>query len=247
MSTAVLITGATSGIGKKLAQDYAASGVDVIACGRNQAALDELAAYSPRISCLQFDVTDYEQTKKALAALPVIPSTWIFNAGDCEYLDHGVVDAKLVARVMNVNVMGVVNCIEGCQHHFQAGHRLVIVGSIASELALPRAEAYGASKAAVSYFARSLALDLQPKGITVSVVFPGFVQTPLTDKNTFAMPMMISVDEASQAIRTQLSAGKEYLYFPAGFTTILRLIACLPYRWQRWLTSKLLFNKKDQA
>jgi NAD(P)-dependent dehydrogenase (short-subunit alcohol dehydrogenase family) len=143
--------------------------------------------------------------------------------------------------------MGVVNCIEVCQHHFQAGHRLVIVGSIASELALPRAEAYGASKAAVSYFARSLALDLQPKGITVSVVFPGFVQTPLTDKNTFAMPMMISVDEASQAIRAQLSAGKESLYFPAGFTTILRLIACLPYRWQRWLTSKLLFNKKDQA
>ncbi|MGU3847618.1 SDR family NAD(P)-dependent oxidoreductase, partial [Vibrio diabolicus] len=78
---------------------------------------------------------------------------------------------------------------------------IVIVGSIASEVALPRAEAYGASKAAVSYFARTLAVDLKKKGIQVVTVFPGFVETPLTDKNDFEMPMIISTRQASNSIR----------------------------------------------
>ena len=114
------------------------------------------------------------------------------------------------------------------------------MGSIASEVALPRAEAYGASKAAVSYLARALQVDLKPRGIDVSIIFPGFVQTPLTEKNTFEMPMLISTEQASQAIRSGLAKGKSHIYFPKRFTLILRLIGALPYRWQNALTSKLL-------
>lgn len=116
----------------------------------------------------------------------------------------------------------------------------MIVGSIASEVALPRAEAYGASKAAVSYFARTLALDLAKKGIKVITVFPGFVETPLTDKNTFEMPMIISVKQASDSIRKQLSANKSHIYFPARFTSILRFISLFPYRWQARLMRKFV-------
>ncbi|EME0159231.1 SDR family NAD(P)-dependent oxidoreductase, partial [Vibrio vulnificus] len=150
------------------------------------------------------------------------------------------VDAQLMQRVFSVNVFGVVNCIEASQAHFQPGHKVVIVGSIASELALPRAEAYGASKAAIGYFARSLSLNLQTKGVDVVTVFPGFVSTPLTDKNTFAMPMIITVEQASKAIRQQLASGKQHIYFPARFTALIRLLALLPYRWQKALASKLI-------
>ncbi|AWB00834.1 KR domain-containing protein [Vibrio harveyi] len=239
MSGSVLITGATSGIGKQLALDYANEGWKVIACGRNEAVLAELEKGSTNMSTLRFDVTQYDETIQALSQLPFIPETWIFNAGDCEYMDDGIVDAQLMARVMNVNVVGVANCVEACQGQFERGHRVVIVGSIASEVALPRAEAYGASKAAVSYFARTLAVDLKKKGIKVVTVFPGFVETPLTDKNTFDMPMIVSVNQASAAIRKQLDANKSHIYFPARFTDVLRFISLLPYSWQARLTSKL--------
>ncbi|AGV16004.1 SDR family oxidoreductase [Vibrio alginolyticus] len=240
MNNTILITGATSGIGRQLALDYANSEWNVIACGRNQDVLAELEAVSSKIHTLQFDVTNYEETQQALSNLPFTPNTWVFNAGDCEYMDEGVVDAKLMARVMNVNVVGVANCVEGCQVHLERGHRIVIVGSIASEVALPRAEAYGASKAAVSYFARTLAVDLKKKGINVVTVFPGFVETPLTDKNDFEMPMIISTQQASDSIRKQLAANKTYIYFPARFTSILRFISLLPYSWQARLTAKLV-------
>ncbi|WP_321280367.1 SDR family oxidoreductase [Vibrio sp.] len=240
MSGSILITGATSGIGKQLALDYADSGWRVIACGRNESVLDELSKHSSLLETLRFDVTNHEETMQALSSLSFVPDTWFFNAGDCEYMDNGHVDAKLLARVMNVNVIGVANCVEACQTYFEPGHRIVIVGSIASEVALPRAEAYGASKAAVSYFARTLALDVAKKGIQVVTVFPGFVETPLTDKNTFEMPMIISVKQASESIRKQLSADKSFIYFPAKFTSILRFISLLPYRWQARLTRKLV-------
>ncbi|MBR9788488.1 MAG: SDR family oxidoreductase [Vibrionaceae bacterium] len=240
MSGSILITGATSGIGKQLALDYANSGWRVIACGRNEAVLNELSEHSPQIETLRFDVTNYEETIRALSSLNFVPDTWFFNAGDCEYIDNGQVDARLMARVLNVNVIGVANCVEACQSYFEPGHRVVIVGSIASEVALPRAEAYGASKAAVSYFARTLALDLANKGIQVVTVFPGFVETPLTDKNTFEMPMIISVKQASESIRKQLSANKSLIYFPAKFTSIFRFISLFPYRWQAYLMRKLV-------
>lgn len=234
----VLITGATSGIGRQLASDYARAGWTVIACGRNEQRLAEIATESRSVIPLRFDLTDRQQTNNALAELPVTPNLWILNAGDCEYIDKGVMDAGLMARVMQINLLGIANALEAIQPHLKPGHRVVLVGSIASELALPRAEAYGASKAAVAYLARTLRLDWADKGIGVSCVFPGFVATPLTAKNTFTMPMMVSVQQASQAIRRGLDRGVANLYFPARFTWIIRLLGMLPYSWQFRLVSR---------
>ncbi|MGC9423281.1 SDR family NAD(P)-dependent oxidoreductase [Vibrio sp.] len=235
----VLITGASSGIGRQLAQDYAQQGWQVIACGRNRAALEQLAADDGAIYPLVSDVTDRTETLNAFANLPFIPELWILNAGNCEYIDDGLMDTERLARVFAVNVFGVAICLEAIQSRLMKGHRVAIVGSIASELALPRAEAYGASKAAVGYLARSLALDWQNKGVAITTIFPGFVATPLTDKNNFPMPMMITVQQASKAIRIGLAKGKKNIYFPARFTWMIRLLALLPYRWQhqwvKWL------------
>lgn len=236
----VFITGATSGIGLQLTKDYAQAGWQVIACGRNKDKLKELQDTHHTVTGLAFDVTDLDAAKAALKDLSTEPQLWILNAGDCEYIDDGVIDAALVKRVFDINVIGLVNTIEACQPRFSPGHRVAIVGSIASEMALPRAEAYGASKAAVSYLARTLQVDLRPKGVEVSVIYPGFVATPLTDKNTFPMPMMVSVEQASQAIRLGLSKGRPHIYFPAKFTSILRLIGLLPYRWQNTIAAKLM-------
>ncbi|ENM5932059.1 SDR family NAD(P)-dependent oxidoreductase, partial [Vibrio mimicus] len=114
---------------------------------------------------------------------------------------------------------------------------------IASELALPRAQAYGASKAAVAYLARTLQLDWHPLGIEVSTIFPGFVATPLTDRNTFAMPMIISVERAAQEIKTGLARGVSQLYFPKRFTWLIRLLGALPYAWQTRLVQRMLKAK----
>ncbi len=228
--TAVFITGATSGIGKQLALDYAKQGWQVIACGRNQSVLDSLHTQYANIFPLAFDVTDHPGTKAALAQLPCQPELWILNAGDCEYIDDGKMDVTLMARVFNINVLGVAAGIEGIQPHLSCGHRVAIVGSIASELALPRAEAYGASKAAVAYLARTLQLDWRPLGIEVTTIFPGFVATPLTDRNTFAI----------QEIKAGLARGVSQLYFPKRFTWLIRLLGALPYAWQGRLVRRLL-------
>tara|TARA_B100001094_G_scaffold333359_1_gene411073 strand:- start:13207 stop:13938 length:732 start_codon:yes stop_codon:yes gene_type:complete len=233
----VLITGATSGIGKQLALDYDKAGWHVIACGRNQEKLAQLKEDAPEITCLKFDITRESQTRDAIGQLKVIPDLWIFNAGDCEYIEEGVMDVALFDRVMKINLYGLAHCIAASQVHFKAGQHVAIVTSIAGEVALPRAEVYGASKAAVTYLGHCIRIPLERKGLYVSLIFPGFVQTPLTDRNTFPMPMRVDCDFASRKIRRGLAKKKRDIYFPFLFTGFLRLIALLPYPWQHKLVS----------
>jgi NAD(P)-dependent dehydrogenase (short-subunit alcohol dehydrogenase family) len=234
----VLITGASSGIGQQLAQDYAAQGWQVIACGRDAARLEALCAQHPAIITRRFDMTDLAATREALAASPA--ELVILCAGTCEYLNHGVVDAQLVARVLTTNLLGPVNCLDALLPQLQTGARIALVGSTASLVPLPRAEAYGASKAALAYFARSLAVDLTPRGIAVSLVLPGFVATPLTDRNDFAMPMIITPQQASAYIRQGLAKGRAEIAFPPLFAALLRLTALLPQALQRWLAKRMV-------
>ena len=152
-------------------------------------------------------------------------------------------DVEVFQQMLQINVIGLMNCMQAAQGFFKPGQHIAMMGSIASEVALPRAEAYGASKAAVCYYARSVALALKQQGLKVSLIFPGFVQTPLTDKNTFPMPMRISCHQASIAIRKGLAAQKEFIYFPAVFTWLLRLIGLLPYQVQHTLISYLVPSK----
>lgn len=236
----VLITGATSGIGKQMALDYAGNGWKVIACGRNADTLANLSS-TENIESLKFDITNSQEIaeigKTHAEALDLV----ILNAGTCEYIDDVTnFDTDLFKRVINSNVIGTADCAAAFIPHIKAGGQLAFIGSSASFLPFARAEAYGASKAAVAYLAQSIAVDLAPQSIDVSLVSPGFVSTPLTDKNDFSMPMKITVQQASDEIRHGLSKRKKHIKTPRLFTTILGLLGQLPHSIQHWIALRMV-------
>lgn len=241
----VLITGASSGIGAQLVRDYLADGWSVIACGRSLEKLQATFEASTYLDFIEFDVTDLTAVRREFQLLSDTPNLWIFNAGSCEYINDGDIDVELVKRVFEVNFFGVVNCLSACQMQLKPNDHVAIMGSIAGTLALPRAEAYGASKVALNYLFETLSIDWRKKGIGLSMIYPGFVSTPLTDKNDFSMPMKVSVEFASKAIRTGLSKRNPKIYFPKRFTTLVRVIAALPFSLRTSLVRSLI--KKSEV
>ncbi|EGG99621.1 Oxidoreductase2C short-chain dehydrogenase/reductase family [gamma proteobacterium IMCC2047] len=236
----ILITGATSGIGKQLAEKYLAQHNQVICCGRNEEALQKLRnKYGKQVTTYCFDITDYEAVQLQLAEIHDLDLA-ILNAGTCEYLDMPEFDARSYQRVLTTNVQGVANCLEAVIPKIKPNGRLALVGSSASYLPLPRAEAYGASKAAIEYLAKTLMITLKPYDIQVSLLCPGFVKTPLTDQNDFPMPMRINADKAAVYIISGLAKGKAEIHFPRRFTGILKLLGKLPFSLQRPIISGLV-------
>lgn len=223
----ILITGATSGIGRQLAVDYSESGHEVWAVGRNEQALEVL--HSTGIHTGKIDLTDANASLTWFSSLESIDLA-ILNAGTCEYIDLPKFDSSLVQRVMRANVESLAVSIEGVLPLLRNGssRHLAVVSSSAAYLPLPRAEAYGGSKAAVTYMAETLRLGLNREGITVSLICPGFVKTPLTDLNDFPMPFRITVEEASRYIRRGLERKKAEIHFPKRFTYLLKALSFLP-------------------
>lgn len=243
----VLITGASSGIGLQLAQDYLALGWHVIACGRDRQRLDTLALTELLgASIFIFDISLREQVQKAgqdLANLLIQKNYQldlvILNAGSCEYIDDAkAFDDALFERVIHTNLIAMGYCLGAFLPLMPKGSRIGLMGSSAIYLPFPRAQAYGASKAGVQYLASSLAIDLTQFGIGVSLICPGFVATPLTAKNNFPMPMKVSVAVASRAIRSGLKRGKREIHFPRRFTYLLKLLSFLPaFLWQKLMAN----------
>lgn len=233
----VWLTGATSGIGEALAHRLIREGHSLIATGRRQAALDDLAAMAPqRIRTAAADTTSTEQLQAIAHELdagdPI--DVVILNAGTCEYLDAKRFDSDTFGRNIETNVMGTARCVEQAlprlrrTRHLGRPAALVIVGSSAWWFPFTRAEGYGASKAALAYLAHSLRADLAREGIEVFLVSPGFVRTPLTDRNDFPMPFRIEPNDAAGRIINGLKKGRHNIEFPRRFTWTLRLLGNLP-------------------
>jgi short-subunit dehydrogenase len=224
----ILITGATSGIGEALMQQYSAENYDVIACGRNTIKLEEISLNTQINQTLAFDITNEQQIKNAadkVSELDII----IFNAGDCRYIDNVMAfDANLFANIINTNLISLGYLVKHFLPKINKGGQLVFISSIASQLPFPKNEAYGASKAGVDYFANCLRADLLSHDIGVTLVHPGFIKTPLTDKNEFSMPFMISAEAAATRIFEGVKAKKNYIHFPKRLTLLLKLFRLLP-------------------
>ncbi|ART83545.1 short-chain dehydrogenase [Oceanisphaera profunda] len=235
----VLITGANSGMGLQLAKDYAADGWQVVACGRDRAKLQQALAGVDVEICV-FDMQQASEINTAVASLAAFDLV-LLNAGNCEYIeDARQFDAELFKRVVNVNLIGTANCVAALIPRIKQGGRLAVVSSSVSFLPLTRAEAYGASKAGLDYFVRTLAIDLAPHNIAVSLIRPGFVDTPLTQKNDFAMPGQVSTEQASRAIRQGLAKGKSEISFPFGLISALRVLSWLPHGLWRRLSQRMV-------
>lgn len=223
----ILITGATSGIGRQLALDYHGEGHAVWALGRSREKLAALETMGLKTGAV--DLMDREETLIWFSGLEVIDLA-ILSAGSCEYIDMPDFDSALLSRMLRVNVETMAHSIEALLPLLRRSRspHLVGIGSAAAYLPLPRAEAYGASKAAVAYLLETLRITLFREKIAVSLVCPGFVRTPLTDRNDFPMPFLISSAQASRVIRKGIARRQPEIHFPRRFTYILKALSLLP-------------------
>ncbi|WP_199610683.1 SDR family NAD(P)-dependent oxidoreductase [Flocculibacter collagenilyticus] len=239
----ILITGATSGIGEALAANYIANGHRVFGCGRNEEKLNALALEhaqngSSNFIPLAFDATDLSACHQA--AESVMQSLGgssnndakldkvILNAGGCEYIEPLQFKSAPFEKMMTTNVLTMTNCIEAFATFLSAGSQLAIMGSSVTLLPIAKAEAYGASKAALSYLANTLRLSWEEKNIAVSLIEPGFVKTPLTDNNNFDMPFCISAEEAAERIAKGLAERQSTIRFPKRLIASLKILSWLP-------------------
>lgn len=249
----IWLTGASSGIGAALAQILLTQGHFLAVSARNAEALEELyRAFPQQVLLLPGDLTDPHQVQgmgehieRAWGHLDQV----ILNAGTCEYLEAARFEAGLIERVIRANVFSAAYCVEAALPLLRKSARphLVAVCSAVTYLPLPRAEAYGASKAAMRYLFQSLRIDLAHEGIDVTLVSPGFVDTPLTQRNNFAMPMRWPVNKAATYITSRLERRPLEIAFPGPFIFVLRLLAALPQRLQVLIGKRMARPAKEES
>lgn len=235
----IFITGATAGIGRELAVDYAQAGVTLGLTGRRKEKLEEAAAACRAKGAV---VHTYAVDVVDRAAMAAVVKEFLAAAGGADLvianagvttnekaaLDVG--DAGPIGDLLHTNVIGVVNTLVPFVPTMKAqksGH-LVGVASIAGFRALPLAAGYCASKAAVRMLMNGLGMDLARYGIACTSVNPGFIESEMTAKNTFAMPFFLSTAEASRRIRRALARKRRAYTFPWQMAILVRVLGVLP-------------------
>lgn len=236
----ILITGATSGIGNQLAKDYLLEGHHVYAVGRDDSALAELESLGAEM--IDLDLMDRDKVIDAFEKIEEVDLA-ICGAGMCEYLEMPNFDSASFMKVMSVNMGTLSHAIEGILPKLIASKgRLVGIGSASAYVPFARAEAYGSSKAAIHYLMKTLQISLAPHDVSVSLVVPGFVETPMTKQNDFPMPFIQTTAQASKAIRDGIASGHDVIEFPKKLTLPLKVLGTLPdLVWQQ-VSEKI--NKK---
>jgi short-subunit dehydrogenase len=243
------VTGASTGIGRAVTLALAGEGWRVAATARTAETLDalavEAAGRSGKVRAYPADVTD---AAAVAAQVRRIEAEWgaidlaILNAGTHEPMPAERFSAKTVRRLLEINVMGAAHGIEAVLPLMIArgAGRIMIVASVAGYRGLPTAAAYGASKAALINMAEAMRPELAERGIVLQLVNPGFVKTPLTDRNDFPMPFLISAETAASEILRGLESERFEIAFPGRFVTLLKLARLLPYGLYFRLTRRML-------
>ncbi len=238
-STSILITGASSGIGAALALAYARPGVSLALGGRDQARLEAVAAgvraRGAEASHAAIDVTD----AAAMAA-------WVTGADDARPLDlvvanagvsagtgRGEESAEQVRRILAINVDGAVNTVMPALPRLVARRRgrIALMASLAGFRGMPGAPAYCASKAALKIWGEGLRGELAAKGVGVTVICPGYIDTPMTRVNTFRMPFLMDADHAARITRRGIERDQARVAFPWPLALGAWLAGALPPAW----------------
>lgn len=233
----VWVVGASSGIGRATAAALCRQGARVIVSARQAEALEGFVREHPGSVALPLDVTRPDEIRAAARAVQRqaggAPALVVYCAGHYRAQRATAFDRAEMQRHLAVNYIGALDLLDVVLPMLLAarsGH-LCLVGSVAGYRGLPMSLAYGPTKAALNNLAENLYLDLHPLGLGVSIVNPGFVDTPLTAQNGFPMPAMISPDEAAQQMLKGWARGRFEMNFPRRFTAWMRLLRCLPDAW----------------
>jgi NAD(P)-dependent dehydrogenase (short-subunit alcohol dehydrogenase family) len=230
------LTGASSGIGAALAEEILKTGAHLAVSSRSVAQLKILSQrYPGQVLVVAGDLTN-SQTVREIGEQ--IAEDWgsldtvILNAGTCEYVDAKQFDASIVEHVVRTNLLASSYCIDAALPLLRAGTapHMVAMASTVTYLPLPRAEAYGTSKAGLRYLFESLRIDLAPEGIELTVISPGLVETPLKEKNDVPMPLSWPVEKAARHIFEKLRDRPLEIAFPAAFMATLWPLSKLPDR-----------------
>ena len=239
----IWITGASSGIGKALAEKFASEGWKVAASARRKEILDEMSSHE-NIFSYPLDVTNQDQIK--ISFEKIIED---FNGLDLCVFSSGTYDPKLEQEinvkqnkfVMETNFFGVLYCINAVENYFKNkknGH-ISIVSSVAAYRGLPNSSGYGPSKAALTNLTESLYFDFKKHNVRISLISPGFIKTPLTDKNEFPMPFIKSPEFAAEKMFNGLTKSKAFeIHFPKALTILLKIFRVLPYKIYLFLIDK---------
>jgi len=229
------VTGASQGIGRALARELARSTAAVAISSRDARTLAELEADQPRLAAFPLDVTDTVDTAATVDAIEAAQGPIdlaILSAGTYQPLPGGIDDPALFRRHMEVNYMGVVNALMTLLPRMQqrGGGQIAIMGSVAGYRGLPKAAAYGPTKAALISLAETLRVELDGSGVDIRLINPGFVATRLTAKNDFDMPAIMTPEQAAKHIVHGLNGSAFEIAFPRRFVAWLKFGRLLPYR-----------------
>ena len=241
----IWITGASSGIGKSLAEKFASEGWKVAVSARRKGILDEMAS-NDNISSYPLDVTNQDQISNVFSNIINDFGNLdlcVFSSGTYDPKLEQEINIKQNKFVMETNFFGVLYCIKSVEKYFKdkkAGH-ISIVSSIAAYRGLPNSSGYGPSKAALTNLTESLYFDFKKHNVRISLVSPGFIRTPLTDKNDFPMPFIRSPEFAAEKMFNGLTKGKAFeTHFPKQLTLFLKFLRILPYRLYLFLIDKFV-------
>lgn len=234
------LVGASSGIGQALAFQLAQAGWVVAISARRLDALQTMQAQQAALHPYVVDVTDAASLQQAAAAITRelgAIDLCVLNAGDYTPMPLAAFSTDLFHKLMEINYMGAVHGLDAIIPLMVARGRgqILLTASVAGYRGLPKSAPYSASKAAVISLAESLHLELKAQGVQLRVINPGFVRSPLTDKNAFKMPFLMEAEDAARAIMRDLPRGNFEIAFPKRFVYLLKVLRLLPY----WLYFKL--------
>tara|TARA_B100000963_G_scaffold4107_1_gene3177 strand:- start:453 stop:1214 length:762 start_codon:yes stop_codon:yes gene_type:complete len=248
----IWITGGSTGIGKALALKFANEGWNVAISARRENLLKEISDNNSNISSYPLDVTNklkckevFEEIKKKFENIDIC----FFSTGTWNPKKEKDIDVEQIEDVFKINFFGTLNSIKAVEEYFKnkKSGKIAIVSSIAGYRGLPNSTGYGPSKSALNNLAESLYFDFGRSNVRVCLVSPGFIKTPMTDKNDFKMPFLKTAEYAADKIYDGLVNKNIFeIHFPKSLTLILKFFSLLPSKLYFSLIGKMTkYQKKN--